>query len=107
MRTYDEPVPGFELINEINEPNLSYEFNTFGIFRKKGTRELFWGTDQGCSCPSPWERHTESNLNPIVRNTYNEFEVAVNEFPADLEDRRRLIDFVRTATSQWDISPTE
>lgn len=30
-----------------------YEFDKFGVWYRDGV--WFWGTDQGCSCPTPWE----------------------------------------------------
>ncbi len=33
----------------------SYEFDRFVVWFKPQTNELFWASDSGCSCPSPFE----------------------------------------------------
>lgn len=45
-----------ETIVELNDPNASYDFDTFVVWRHKKTGELYYGQDSGCSCPSPFER---------------------------------------------------
>ena len=46
---------GLEVFKVLNEPNMSYEFNMFVIWVDRKERKLFYGTDSGCSCPSPFE----------------------------------------------------
>jgi hypothetical protein len=36
----------------------SYEFDKFVVWFMPQTSELFWGSDSGCSCPSPFENET-------------------------------------------------
>ena len=95
----DMPIPGFEVLQEIEEGGLSYEFHILALWRETATGALFFGTDSGCSCPSPWESTSESDLTPITRETFDEFERAVNDFPADLGERRALIEKARLVLS--------
>lgn len=50
----------------------SYNFNIVGV-SKRPDGKLFWSTDSGCSCPSPWETHTEADWKPLPE-TWDEFE---------------------------------
>ena len=95
----DPPISGFEVLEEISEGGLYYAFNIMALWRETATGALFFGTDSGCSCPSPWDRTSESDLTPITRETFDEFERAVNDFPAALDERRDLIARAREVLS--------
>ncbi|WP_327712392.1 hypothetical protein OG912_32230 [Streptomyces sp. NBC_00464] len=41
-----------------NEP---YEFSILAVWQRTEDGVLFWETDSGCSCPSPFENHTSIN----------------------------------------------
>lgn len=60
----------YEVVGEIDEPNLCYEFNTLRVYRRLSDRKLFYATDSGCSCPIPFEDTTVADLLP-----YSEREV--------------------------------
>jgi hypothetical protein len=52
---YNEPEHfGLTLIRMLDEPGLSWEFNMFGVWRDLDG-QLYYATDMGCSCPSPFE----------------------------------------------------
>lgn len=44
-----------ELLITIDEPNMSYEFNTTIIVKDNPTGVLYVTSDSGCSCPTPFE----------------------------------------------------
>lgn len=44
-----------DVVVSLDDPNASYDFDTFVVWRHKKTGELYYGQDSGCSCPSPFE----------------------------------------------------
>ena len=47
-----------------NEP---WQFNITAVFHHKPTGALFYASDSGCSCPSPFESTTIADLEPLTR----------------------------------------
>ena len=85
---------GLETVYEIEEPNLSYEFNTFVLWRETSTGVLYWAQDSGCSCPTPFEGYTRlASLNQLANTVqWVSFERALKEFPGKPEDKQRMRD---------------
>lgn len=56
---YNQPEAfGLEGFGDVDRGG-SYEFDIFAVWRSIEDPSLFyWGTDSGCSCPSPFEDHT-------------------------------------------------
>lgn len=51
---------GYEPTYAINLSFVDYGFDLLGIdIREDG---IYLGTDSGCSCPTPWENHTEDDF---------------------------------------------
>lgn len=51
-----------------------YEFDLFVIWRKLDDNTLWWDTDSGCSCPSPFDPMDNGHdLKPITKDTYHNF----------------------------------
>ncbi len=72
----------FELspIGELDEPDLDYEFSMLCVWQHADGR-LFYATDHGCSCPSPFEMHTSlDDLDEITSESYNDFCNTVQSF---------------------------
>ncbi len=46
---------GLEIFVSLDEPNMSYEYNMFVVWIDRKERKLYYATDSGCSCPSPFE----------------------------------------------------
>jgi hypothetical protein len=57
LRRLAEPTPFSDLINvaEIDLGSEPYGFHLGGIFFDPYLQKFWWGTDSGCSCPSPWD----------------------------------------------------
>jgi hypothetical protein len=57
--------PDIVEFDELNDDDAYYSFNKLTVFK---TREglLFWGTDHGCSCPSPYDGQTINDLHPLA-----------------------------------------
>lgn len=49
---------GLEVIWELNDPNASYSFDIFVVWKHTETGKIYWAEDAGCSCPSPFEDYT-------------------------------------------------
>ena len=49
---------GLEVVAAFERPDLSWEFDMFVIWRHVETGQLYYGSDSGCSCPSPFETFT-------------------------------------------------
>lgn len=66
---------GLEIFKSIDTAG-SYEFDMFVVWRKLDDNTLWWDTDSGCSCPSPFDvgRH---NLNLLTEDTLHGFEEAL------------------------------
>ena len=93
-REDDEPTE-YTYLGEIEWSYQSWEFDITGVFRKDSTGELFYATDSGCSCPSPWDRTTEDDLTLITRpqdfieHTNGQLGYSSNE-AATVDDVRKL-----------------
>lgn len=62
------------IIGELNDPAACYTFNNLVVWRSNKTGQLYWATDSGCSCPSPFEDHTEiDHLVPLTEDNWSEF----------------------------------
>lgn len=63
----DAKTSDFEMLDSIEWDDESYQFNMTGVFHHKPTGALFYATDSGCSCPSPFEDMTVDRLKPLAR----------------------------------------
>lgn len=52
---YNPEQLGLEILGTLDEPNLSYEYNTFLVVRHPESGRVFWAQNSGCSCPTPFE----------------------------------------------------
>lgn len=98
---------GLVLVNCLDEPNLSYEYNTLIVLQHTATKRLFFAQDSGCSCPTPFENFHfsavnadenwsfETNLIAITNPSWNNFEQAVETFPISMEDRQNCLTKVK------------
>lgn len=55
---------GFSVFYTLDQ-NADCGFDIFLILKKNDTEELFYATDSGCSCPSPFDDTDVSNFVPI------------------------------------------
>lgn len=88
-----------EIVGEI-ETNESYAFTMLVVWKNKDG-ELFYATDSGCSCPSPFEDlNSEADLTKIDKNHFDAFESEVMSFREEggsptADDRMQLIQKVK------------
>lgn len=74
MNIYYSPEKfGLEIIDEVEWDDEPYQFNYTVVWRDLTTGQLFYASDSGCSCPSPFEDLGVNDLNEISRENLMEF----------------------------------
>ena len=58
----------------------SYEFDIFCIW-EDNNHNLWWDSDSGCSCPTPFDPDDRHDLKPITSTTLYNFEQALRNHP--------------------------
>lgn len=82
---------GLTILDSLEDGSLSYEFNMFIVWRRTSDGALFYASDSGCSCPSPFEDVSGiDDLTPITGATYGEFETALHEWQRGYGDSNRV-----------------
>lgn len=101
MNVYYNPADhGLEIVDSIEDPDMGYRFNIFLVLKHTESGKLFYCRDCGCSCPMPFEDYRftspeDHNLDALTKETYSNFETAVNAFPADKGAGLKLLFKVR------------
>lgn len=68
---------GMSIFDQIDTAG-SYEFDMFVIWEKDDDKTLWYATDSGCSCPTPFENiDSMGDLNQITTDTFYNFEQAL------------------------------
>lgn len=76
---YNPDKSGFSLFDEIDTAS-SYEFDKLIVLERLSDKQLFWATDSGCSCPTPFEDIGADELTSISNpHEYEEFAKAVTQ----------------------------
>lgn len=71
---------GLEIFEHIEDDHASYSFDDFVIWRRLEDGKLFYATDAGCSCPSPFEDVKVGDLTPVT--TIEVLDAAIEEYRA-------------------------
>ncbi len=72
---YSPHLCGLQILESINTAN-SHEFDMFAVWIKLDDNTLWWDTDSGCSCPTPFE-NGHHDLKEITEATYYNFDLAL------------------------------
>lgn len=76
---YNPETWGLGIFDEVNTGG-SYEFDQFVIWEKLEDSTLWYGTDSGCSCPTPFEHfHEWGDLTQITKESFHSFDIALQE----------------------------
>ena len=70
---YNPEAFGLQTVDDVDVAG-DWEFDTLLVLQNTTTKELFYLQDSGCSCPTPFEDMTVSDLQPITRGNLKEFE---------------------------------
>lgn len=74
---YSPELCGLKIIYEVDTAD-SYEFNKLVVWEKLDDKTIWWDTDSGCSCPSPFDNGDHSHdLKEITSDTYYNFRLAL------------------------------
>lgn len=98
---YDTKDCGLEQVDVLDEEGLSYEFNTFLIVQDIATGRVFYATDSGCSCPTPFEEYhfnsaDDTNLTEItLGDSFTSFQREIEGFRGSQEEIEKAIDSVK------------
>lgn len=80
MNIYYSPEKfGLEIVDEVEWDNEAWQFNLTVAWRDKTTGQIYYGSDSGCSCPSPFEDIGVNDLDEITRENLMEFIEYINE----------------------------
>lgn len=95
---------GLEIVATLDEPDLSYEYNTFLVVKDIYTGRLFYATDSGCSCPTPFENYhfrgaDDTDLQEITKQNLEQFEREVMNFPDVMSEKQNMLQAVRAVLS--------
>lgn len=86
---------GLEIFESIDTAG-SYEFDMFVVWKKLDDNTLWWDTDSGCSCPSPFDNGDHGHdLKPITEETWHGFKESLknhyNITQSDINDITRKV----------------
>ena len=70
---YNPEAFGLQIIGDVDVAD-SYEFDMLVVFKDTETNKLYYATDSGCSCPTPFEDHRKEDLTEITRENLKQFE---------------------------------
>ena len=84
---YSPEAFGLSVIATEREPDLSYQFNIFSIWQDNETGRYFFGSDRGCSCPTPFEKVEHKSQLP--EGTLEDAKRALQTWRDSWEESRR------------------
>jgi hypothetical protein len=78
---YDTPEKyGLEIVDVLEDPDACWSFDTLLVLQHKETKRIYWTSDSGCSCPSPFEdQDSIESLEEVTDASWSEFQKAVEE----------------------------
>jgi hypothetical protein len=73
---------GLSPVASFDDPKASYSFDSFEIYKRDSDGALFYATDSGCSCPTPFKASRFGTIDALGRITPNSW----GQFKIDLEN---------------------
>lgn len=71
---YSPEACGLEIFESVDTGG-SYEYNMFVVWKKLDDGSLWWDTDSGCSCPTPFSNSDHGHdLKPVTLDNFNNFD---------------------------------
>jgi len=67
--SYEPAACGLDIIDQLDEDGLCYEFNTIMAWRDTETGKVYVAQDSGCSCPTPFEGFKKLSELTLIVNT--------------------------------------
>lgn len=92
---YSPDLCGLSILYEINTGE-SYEYDMLVIWKKNDDGTIWWDTDSGCSCPSPFDNADNGHdLTQITSDTMWNFEQALENHyrieESDILEAKRVV----------------
>lgn len=102
---YDPQKFGLSVVDSLDEPDLSYEYNTLVVWKHDQSNRLYWAQDSGCSCPTPFESYTfkspnDTNLSEITKDNIEQFETELSNFPVSSSEKAKCLSNVKELLKQ-------
>lgn len=86
---------GLEIFDELDDAG-SYEFNKIVVWKKLDDGTLWWDTDSGCSCPSPFDPADNGHdLKQITAASFSAFDAELRGFQVDISEYMEMREKVR------------
>jgi hypothetical protein len=82
---------GLKIFAELDEDDLSYEFDMIVVWQRLSDKKLFWARDSGCSCPSPFENFASIEDLNILPETLDVLELQARELGFKEFERRTFM----------------
>lgn len=100
---------GLEIVDELEDPQADYSFNKIVVWKHKETKKLFWASDSGCSCPSPFENYQFSgpdrtNLGSM-ESSRKDFELEVENHPIGMDSKAAMLALVKKLIRKTKVKP--
>lgn len=71
---------GLKIVRSIDDPDACYDFEMVVVWKHEDGR-VFWASDSGCSCPSPFEWATSlDTLSVLTDESWKDFELEVSNW---------------------------
>lgn len=96
---YNPEKCGLEIFDTI-DTGESYEYDMLVIWKKLDNSVLYWDTDSGCSCPSPFDNSDHGHdLKEITKDTFFNFNEALkNHYRISPEEYQETLKKVKDYT---------
>lgn len=95
---YQPEAFGLQVIGTLNNPEADYDFHMFAVWKHEETGKIYYASDAGCSCPSPFEDYTSlDKLSEVI--SMHDFIDDVKEY---FESNARYANGYDGEDSGWD-----
>lgn len=100
---------GLTLIDSLDQPDLSYEFNTFIVVQHIESGRVFEAQSSGCSCPCPFEEYyfnspDNTDMSEVTVANFSTFETSIISWCKEnhilQHEMNSFIDNVKTALKE-------
>lgn len=84
----------WEFVDEFETQNEAWSFSLVRILFDGKFYRI--GTDSGCSCPTPWENHTDADWGkPLTRQEAINAVRAVSVVPSCMDEKRAAVAMIK------------
>lgn len=99
---YNPKELGFELVDSHETQDEAYQFDIVLVLKRVRDGKHFWCHDAGCSCPTPFEGHSEASLETLTMENWAYFEDTVRGQCAGRTDPTWFLQRVQDSLGGYD-----